>query len=272
MATPIFPPELPIVSTFRLRPDSRLLTDEADQGPRNARRVSDVPAADADVEWIFIEQDLATFLEFRKTDLKNGHKRFCIELPSAGGITCHIVRLLSTRVRMTGHGSWTVSAALEIRERAFEIETCPEEPTPSVGYIGWGEPPGTYDPSLTSIENEGLISDQLWASINIFGGLVDNPGEGPEFLLDIVWEPVTPGDLAPVISYGDEEGMPYGYFYVMFTYATAEGGGFDHIPFGVLSITATVGGVPVIGRVELAVSLGSDTSYGNIEWTWHDTA
>lgn len=120
MATPIYPMTLPGVSTYSVEPTPQVLASENDTGPRAFRRRSIVPGANASVSFRYLENDYTTYLNWFKVTLKRGHKWFWIQLPSAGGLTWAVARFKKKpREKMDGHRYWTVSADLEVRERAF---------------------------------------------------------------------------------------------------------------------------------------------------------
>lgn len=133
MGTPIFLSALPGVSRLTLRPDSGVIADDGD-GVKSFRRRSAVPMASVDVEWVFVDTDYALFLSFCRDTLLGFHRWFWLKLPSAGGVTWHVVRFAhgeKPSSQMNGHGAWTVSAKLDIRERAFEAQ--PEPPVEEIG-------------------------------------------------------------------------------------------------------------------------------------------
>lgn len=119
MSTPVFPDELPGVSTLDWSPESQLSITDADLGPKAYRRVSRVPSAIANVSWRFLENDFAVFQEFWKTDLKRGHKWFTLTLPCGAGFADHVVRFLEHRSsKVEGYNGYrTVNAQLYVRER-----------------------------------------------------------------------------------------------------------------------------------------------------------
>lgn len=143
MSTPIYPSALPNVGRVSLRPDSGVVADDGD-GVKSFRRRSATPLAEADVEWTFVGTDFSVFLEFGNTTLLHFHKWFWLKLPSAGGLTWHVVRFSQGEkpsCRMNGHGAWTVSGKLDVRERAFETQPEPPVDPP---------PPPTGEPDVLS--------------------------------------------------------------------------------------------------------------------------
>jgi hypothetical protein len=136
MSTPICPSTVPIVSKFTLTPDSGLISDSGD-GPKDFRRRYSCASAQASIAWNLQATELQILLTFGRTDLLQFHRWFWLKLPSAGGITWHVVRIApgtKPRVRSTGHGAWSVEADIVIRERAFtEQPEPPVEPEPPTG-------------------------------------------------------------------------------------------------------------------------------------------
>lgn len=129
MTTPIFPAGLPGVGRVLLRTNTGVIADEGD-GVMSFRRRFAVPSAEVSVEWIFVADDFSVFLQFCNEVLLGFHRWFWLKLPSAGGVTWHVVRFAQGEkptAQMNGHGAWTVSARLDIRERAFDAQ--PEPPT-----------------------------------------------------------------------------------------------------------------------------------------------
>lgn len=123
MTTPIFPVDLPIISSMNMRPVTNVIADE-DGGNKDFRRRSRVPGANDDVEWLFLEDDYKTFEDFRRLNLLGAHKWFWIQLPSAGGVTWHVARFAKKpKATAVGHRAWKVSAELEVRERAFSSQS-----------------------------------------------------------------------------------------------------------------------------------------------------
>lgn len=121
MSTPDYPTGLPGVAQWRIKPTAQVLAGDNPGGPRDTRRRSVVPGAVGQAGWTFIEEDYATFVAWWRTTLLRGHKWFWIELPSAGGITWHVVRFNGPyQARLNGHRSYVVSAELEVRERQFD--------------------------------------------------------------------------------------------------------------------------------------------------------
>lgn len=120
MATPDYPTTLPGVSQWRFKPAAQVLAS-AEGGARAARRRSRVPGAIGEAQWTFIETDYATFRTWWRDTLLRGHKKFWIELPSAGGITWHVCQFTGPyRMQSLGYGAFSVSAELEVLERALE--------------------------------------------------------------------------------------------------------------------------------------------------------
>lgn len=133
MATPIFPQALPGADRFTLRPEGSVVSDE-DDGVKGFRRRSSMPHANGSVTWTFLETEMSAFAEFCRVTLLGFHKWFWLKLPSAGGITWHIVRFRDKPTqRMVGHSAWTVEANLELLVRAFE-----PQPDPPVAAEGEG--------------------------------------------------------------------------------------------------------------------------------------
>lgn len=121
MATPKYPDELPIVSTYTMSPSAQALGSDNETGPRALRRRSRQPGATAQVTFRYIETDYRLFLEWWETELLFGHRWFWLQLPSAGGITWHVVRFAGRYTAvLEGHRLWTVRADLEIRDRRFD--------------------------------------------------------------------------------------------------------------------------------------------------------
>lgn len=126
MPTPQYPSTLPGVSRWRLSPLPQALASEGDAGPRSVRRRSRDPGATGSAAWTFVESDFATFKAWYETDLLNGHRRFYITLPSAGGFTWHVARFVAPyRSTVAGHSAFEVSAELEVVARRFSAYTLP---------------------------------------------------------------------------------------------------------------------------------------------------
>lgn len=120
MAAPLYPSTLPGVSTFAVKGLPTVQADANDIGPKNFRRVTISGASLVNVSWRFIGTDYAAFVAWWETVLLNGHKRFFIQLPSAGGITWHLSRFSGIySASRQGYSHWQVEAELEIRERAI---------------------------------------------------------------------------------------------------------------------------------------------------------
>lgn len=161
MSTPIYPSTLPGVSRFVVRPDS-ILSDDGD-GVKSFRRRSAVPLASGQVSWTFVEQDLQTFVTFGRTTLLGFHKWFWVKLPSAGGLTWHVVRIASgtkPEARMVGHGAWKVDADIILRKRAFD-----EQPEPPVD----PEPPAGEPDVLVVIYSNGSTNFSGDSPVDILG-------------------------------------------------------------------------------------------------------
>lgn len=128
MSTPIYPSSLPGVSRITLRSEP-ILVDDGD-GVKSFRRRSATRIANAQITFVFVDTDFQAFVEFCRTTLLGSHKWFWLKLPSAGGVTWHVVRIApgtKPQARMLGHGAWTVDAEIAIRKRAFE-----EQPEPPI--------------------------------------------------------------------------------------------------------------------------------------------
>lgn len=120
MSTPQFPESLPGVSTLQWQPVSQLASSErdSDMGPLSYRRQSQVPAANAEVTWVFLSDDFAVFQQFYNEDLLRGHKWFSLRLPCAAGYAIHVVRFRSHRsAKLVGLNAFEVTAQLYVRER-----------------------------------------------------------------------------------------------------------------------------------------------------------
>ena len=125
MATPIFPAVLPGVSSLSWGPLPALKTD-SDTGPQDARRISKVAAASAQVSWRFLQDDFEIFLNFWEVDLIRGHRWFMLTLPCAGGYLYHVVRFKSYHsAKSEGYNFRTVTAQLEVRERMLRKPAVP---------------------------------------------------------------------------------------------------------------------------------------------------
>lgn len=126
MATPIFPATLPLVSSCSLSPSKQVISTDADVGPLAFRRRTSVPGAECEVSWRFMETDFSIFQEFWKTDLLRGHRWFYLVLPCAYGLTYHVVRFKKHRqAKRDGYAYRTVTATLEVRERAYGLVVPP---------------------------------------------------------------------------------------------------------------------------------------------------
>ncbi len=163
MVTPIFPSALPGVERFVLKPEGTVIADEND-GPKVYRRRSSMPHANGQVSWKFLENDLTVFNTFCRTTLLGFHKWFWMKLPSAGGITWHLIRFRDKPSwRMVGFNAWGVDATIELLTRAFETQPDPPtEPDP--------EPPGDEpmylfhfqaDEFVQQSVESGLATDQI---------------------------------------------------------------------------------------------------------------
>jgi hypothetical protein len=124
MTTPLYPADLPGVSTLTWTTVPQVIATEGEIGAKANRRRSQVPAAIAEVSWRFMEGDFALFQTFYKTTLLRGHKWFSIVLPCGAGYAAHVVRFISHRAApRPGYGYREVTAQLEIRERRLRPNT-----------------------------------------------------------------------------------------------------------------------------------------------------
>jgi hypothetical protein len=126
MATPEYPSTLPGPGSFVLESTAQVLGSENEIGAEALRRRSRQPMAKADIAFRYIETDYTQFIEWFRAELYFGLRWFWLQLPSAGGITWHLIRF-DDRYTSTleGHRYWNVSAKIEIRERRFEPFTLP---------------------------------------------------------------------------------------------------------------------------------------------------
>jgi len=89
-------------------------------GPKDLRRFTLVPGATVDVSFRFLRDQYSAFVKWLKVDLKRGLRWFMLPLPSAAGITPHVVRFKGRpQGSMGGHRYWEVTAEIEIRERRY---------------------------------------------------------------------------------------------------------------------------------------------------------
>lgn len=115
-----YPDSLPIPATYVLEPGSQVLVGGGDESIRSLRRRSRQPWAKAQVSFHYTRSEYSAFKTWWESDLLFGHKLFWINLPSAGGITWHLVRFTDRyTAKLDGHRSWTISSNIEIRDRAF---------------------------------------------------------------------------------------------------------------------------------------------------------
>lgn len=120
MATPVYPDNLPGVLSFRLIAAPQVLTNDAD-GPQDFRRFSIVPGAEAEISFRYLESGYAMFRDWYTNTLTRGLRWFMLPVPSAAGLTSHVVRFADRpRGTLQGHRYWEVSAQIEIRERLYE--------------------------------------------------------------------------------------------------------------------------------------------------------
>ena len=116
MATPNFPSGLPGVSKMSIRPFDNVLKDSP-PGVMSFRRRSKNRYTLNAVEWIFLGDDLNTFLNFTRTTIKSTHKFFWMTIPSAYGMVNHIVRFKGKpKIDSLGHQAWRVTAELIVLE------------------------------------------------------------------------------------------------------------------------------------------------------------
>lgn len=122
MPTPIYPSNLPGVLTFRLTAAPQVLVTETDDdGPEDLRRVTQVPGAIAEVTFRYLRSDYSEFREWYTTTLIRGLRWFMLTVPSAAGLTPHVVRFVDRpRGVLQGHRYWEVTSQIEIRERLYE--------------------------------------------------------------------------------------------------------------------------------------------------------
>lgn len=120
MAIPDYPSNLPGVLTFRLTAAPQVLAGE-DDGPKDLRRVTQVPGAFAEVTFRYLKSDYSIFRDWYTNVLIRGLRWFLLTLPSAAGLTPHVVRFADRpRGSLQGHRYWEVTAQIEIRERLYE--------------------------------------------------------------------------------------------------------------------------------------------------------
>lgn len=99
-----------------IRPFDNVLKD-APPGVTSFRRRSKNRYTLNAVEWIFLGDDLNTFLNFTRTTIKSTHKFFWMIIPSAYGMVNHIVRFKGKpKIDSLGHQAWRVTAELIVLE------------------------------------------------------------------------------------------------------------------------------------------------------------
>lgn len=149
--TPIFPSELPGVSTLEWTAEGNTAITEAEVGPKAYRQTSRVPSATATVTWRFLAGDFAVFQDFWKNDLKRGHKWFTLVLPCGAGFAQHVVKFVSHRsAKSDGYGYRTVQAELYVRERKLR--------------------PDTVDTYITTTPYPILVNEALDIGFTVLGG------------------------------------------------------------------------------------------------------
>lgn len=124
MTTPAYPATIPGPTRVSFRPGVQLVSSADELGPVAVRRRSRQPTADAQVSFVYLEDDYATFVAWWRDTLLYGHRWFTLALPSANGLVDHVVRFArkySAQVR--GHRYVDVSCDLEVRERKIGTET-----------------------------------------------------------------------------------------------------------------------------------------------------
>lgn len=122
MTTPVFPPDLPGVTSFKWTSGKQLLANEP-PGPRSVRRLSRVPSATAEVQFQFVGDEYAVYMDFWRNDLIRGHRWFLLTLPSAAGFKPHLVRFKTHATNASGgHQFIRVTAEIDVRARRIAPE------------------------------------------------------------------------------------------------------------------------------------------------------
>lgn len=116
-----YPASLPKPEGFGWDPASRLAVSDLDGSIVHTRSRTRDLGAIANVKFRFLRDQYYTFVKWWQSDLLRGNAWFYVELPSAGGLTWHIARFVGPyRAKLMGHRYWSVTADLEVVERALD--------------------------------------------------------------------------------------------------------------------------------------------------------
>lgn len=132
-----YPLELPGPATYSMAPSQQLaITASEGNGPIDYRRRTRYPGATATVSFRYLEDEYKIFLAWWVSDLLYGHRWFTLSIPSAGGITPHVVRFTSKfKASKQGYRHMEVTADLEIFARKFgppTYEVFTSQPYPTI--------------------------------------------------------------------------------------------------------------------------------------------
>lgn len=252
----IFPTSLPGPSTGPITPEERRAVSGVPGGPRQfAVRQRDFLGIQR-VEWLFRAAEAATFQTWWETDLLFGGAWFEANWPMPNGFSILTVRRFLDApqwVAVPG-GNWRVSAVTEVRG----LSLLPGDAAPGGLSVGWASPlfGGTYAHS-----NSGTGTWYNGAPVLIY-----TPTTGPIYagLIGytsgtVVWNPVwapLSGDPAPTTN-------PVGAGGSILQVSFANIGFPERTSAGLLTLSASVDGVPTIDSVQISVAAGS---YNTIAW------
>lgn len=128
MSVLMFPIAIGAPRSWRMKPSPNKVASDF-ENPLGQRRFSVAPGATGQAQWRMSKGLFAVFRLWFETECLFGAKKFWINLPSAGGITYHLVAFDGMpQFRSAGYDMYEVTANLEVRDRAF-VPTQPPEPS-----------------------------------------------------------------------------------------------------------------------------------------------
>jgi hypothetical protein len=136
MAIPTYPDTIPGPKDCSYEPNEQVLTTQADIGPLAFRRRTRNLGSIDTISFKFFGEEYKIFVDWFRNTISYGHKKFLINLPSAGSLTWHICRFNEPpTTKLIGHGAWEVSGTIEVVERALNLVILPP-PDPFLGFVG----------------------------------------------------------------------------------------------------------------------------------------
>ncbi len=216
--TPVFPPALPYVASMSWSPTDQILTSDDNVGPKDFRRISRVPGADAQVTWELNAEQFQTLRQFWLTTLKRGNKWFLLPLPSAATSSrhaLHVVRFVTPFKReLNGNGFHVISTDLDVLERKFDPFNCDaalqlgQDSIDNVVYI--------YETYLSNIAPNGTTEEGVYYHNRSSGPI---PDSGPwNMPWTRTWSALHSPSEADVFSWSRAGGAaPAPYPYITFT-------------------------------------------------------